>query len=49
MVRKRVENIKEVRAYIKVSIKLGHSVKQIFTELKDFYGSDKVSFETVRR
>lgn len=49
MVGKRVENVEEIRAYIKVRTKLGHSVKQIFTELGEVYGSDKVSYETVRR
>lgn len=45
---KMVENIEEIRDYIKVSTKLGHSAMQIFTELGKVYGSVKVSFETVR-
>ena len=49
MVGKRVENIEEIRAYIKVCWKLNHSVKQTFTELGEVYGSDKVSFEAVCR
>ncbi|XP_062593106.1 histone-lysine N-methyltransferase SETMAR-like [Saccostrea cucullata] len=49
MVGKRVENIEEIRAYIKVRTTLNNSVKQIFTELGEVYGSDKVSYETVRR
>ena len=49
MIGKRVENIEEIRAYIKVRTKLGHSVKQIFTELGEVYGSDKVCYESVRR
>ena len=36
MVGKRVENIEEIRAYIKVRTKLGHSAMQIFFELKKF-------------
>ena len=48
MVEKRVENIEEIRAYIKVRTKLCHSVIQIFTELGEVYWSDKVSYETVR-
>ena len=47
MVGKRVENIKEITAYIKVRTKLGYSVKQIFTDLGEVYGSDKVCYETV--
>ena len=42
MVGKLIENIEEIRAYIKVRTKLGHSVKQIFTELEEVYGSDKI-------
>ena len=49
MVGKRVENIEEIRANIKVRTKLGHSVKQIFTDLGEVYGSNKVSYGTVRR
>ena len=41
MVGKRVENIEEIRAYIKVHTKLVHSVMQIFTELGEVYGSDR--------
>ncbi|XP_062582211.1 histone-lysine N-methyltransferase SETMAR-like [Saccostrea cucullata] len=44
-----VGNIEEIRAYIKVRTKLCNSVKQIFTELGEVYGSDKVSYETVHR
>ena len=29
--------------------KLGHSVKQIFTELGEVYGSDKICYETIRK
>ena len=49
MVGKRVENIEEMIANIKVHTKLGHSVKQLFTELREAYGSHKISNETVRR
>lgn len=49
IVRKRVENIKEIRAYIKLRTKLGQCVVQMFIELGDVYESDKVSKETVRR
>ena len=42
MVGKRVENIEQIRAYIKVRANLLHSVKKIFTELAEVYGSDKV-------
>ena len=46
MVGKRVENIEEIRAYIKVRTKLGHSVKQIFMGLirylmRQFVGGDR--------
>ena len=49
MVGKRIENIKEIKAYRKVCTEVGHSVKQIFTELGEVYGSHKVSYETVCR
>jgi hypothetical protein len=38
MVGKRVENIEEMTAYIKVRTQIVHSVKQIFTENMDFMG-----------
>ena len=38
MVGKRVENIKEFKADIIVRTKLGHLVKQIFTEVGEVYG-----------
>lgn len=38
MVGKLVENTEEIRAYIKVRTKLGHSVVQIFTKLGKFMG-----------
>ena len=49
MVVKRVENIEEIRAYMKVLTKLGHSAKQIFTALGEVYGSHNVLYETFRR
>lgn len=49
MVRKRVEHIKEIEAYIKFRTKLGQSVVQMFNELGDVYESDKVSNGTLRR
>ena len=49
MVRKSVENIEEIRAYIKVRTKLDHSVKQIFPELGEPFGSHNEFYETVRR
>ena len=49
MVGKGVENIEEIRVYIKVRKKLGYSVKQISTELGDVYGSQNVSYVTVHR
>lgn len=49
MVGKQVENISEIRAWIKVCTKIGHFVRQIFTEMGEVYGSDKVNvYETVR-
>ena len=47
MVGKHVENIEEIRAYIKVCTKLSHSVKQIFAEFGEVYGSHEVCYETV--
>ena len=44
---KRIENIEDVRSYIKFCTKLDHSVKQIFIELGEVYGSHNVSYETV--
>lgn len=38
MIGKRVENIEEIRADIKVSTKLGHSIIQIFTESGEVFG-----------
>ena len=49
LVGKCAENIKEIRADIKVRTKLGHSVKQIFTESGEVYGSYNISYETVRK
>lgn len=49
MVGKRVKYIEEFRAYTKVCTKLGHSVMLIFTKMGEVYGSDKVSYEIVRR
>jgi hypothetical protein len=49
MVWKRVENIDEIIADIKVRTKLGHLVMQIFTELGKVDGSDDVSYETICR
>ena len=46
---KRVENIKEIRAYIKVHTKLGHLVKQIFTDLGKVYGSHNISYKSFHR
>lgn len=49
MVGKQVENISEIRAQIKVCTKIGHFVRQIFTEMGEVNGSDKVNvYETVR-
>ena len=42
MVGKCVENIEEIRAYLKFQTKLGHLVKQIFTEFGKVYGSKTV-------
>ena len=41
--------LKKIWACIKVSTKLGHSVKLIFTDYGEVYGSHNVSYETVRR
>lgn len=46
MAQKRVENIEEIEAYIKVRTNLVQSVRQIFTEMGEVYGYDKVSYET---
>ena len=39
----------EIRAFINVRTNLGHSVKQIFTELGEIYGSHNVSCGAVRK
>ena len=44
MVRKRVENVAEIRAYIKGRCKLGLSVKTIHDEISDIYGNNQMSF-----
>ena len=40
---KRVDNIGEKRPYIKVRTKIDRSVKQIYTELVEVYGTDRVT------
>lgn len=49
MVGKRITNIEEIRAYLKVCTELSHLVMHIVTELLEVYGSDKVLdfYETV--
>ena len=37
-----MENIEEIRAYIKVSTKLVYSVKQVLTEIGEVYGSHNI-------
>lgn len=49
MVWEQVESIKKISIYLKVSTKIGHSVVQIFTKLGDVYGSDKISYERVKK
>ena len=49
MVRKRIENVAEIRAYIKGRCKLGLSVKTIHDEISDIYGNNQMSFSTVYR
>lgn len=41
-------NIEEIRAHIKVCTKQNNSAMQIFTELEEVYGSNKVFYETIR-
>ena len=48
MVGKLVEHIEEIRAYINVCTKLGHSVKLSFTKLGEVHESHNVAYETVR-
>ena len=44
MVRKRIENVAETRAYIKWRCKLDLSVKTIHDEISDIYGNNQMSF-----
>ena len=37
-----MENIEEIIKYIKVSTKLGHSVKHVLTEIWEVYGSHNI-------
>ena len=47
MVRKRIENVAEIRGYIKARCKLGLSVKSIHDEICDVNGDKQMSFSTV--
>ena len=49
MVRKRIENVSEIRGYIKARCKLGLTVKEIHSEIGSIYGDNKMSFATVYR
>ena len=49
MVRKRIENVAEIRGYIKTCCKLGLSVKSIHDEICVVYGDKQMSFCTVYR
>ena len=49
MVGEGVNNITEIRAYIKVRSKLGHSVMQNFTEFGKFMGLIRCLMRPVRR
>lgn len=43
------KNTKLIRSDIRISRKIGHSIMQRYTELGEFYGSDKVAYDTFRR
>ena len=49
MVRKRIENVAEIRGYIKARCKLGLSVKSIHDEICVVYVDKQMSFSTVYR
>ena len=49
MVRKSVAKKEEIRAYIKVSSKIGCSLKQMFAEVSVVYASTNVSYDMVCR
>ena len=49
MKEKKRENFEEIRAYIKARYKLGLNGKDIYGEICDIFGSNKVSYRTVLR
>ena len=49
MKEKKRENLKEIRAYIKVRHKFGLNSKDIYSEIYDIFGIKKVSYRTVLR
>ena len=49
MVGKSVEKKEEIRAYIKARSLLGCSLKQIVSEIQSVYGSNSMSYDTIRR
>ena len=49
MVRKRIENVSEIKGYIKARCKLGLTVEEIHSEIRSIYGDNKMSFAKVYR